>query len=93
MHDHRGHVPTSRASRYLQQLCKHWSHRFAVEFDASAGSVDFGDGSSLDLVAKADRLVMVIHGPQEAIITLERIVVEHVDRFAHREKLFYEWGI
>ena len=25
-------VTTASASRYLQQLCKHWSHKFAVEF-------------------------------------------------------------
>lgn len=25
-------VPTTSGSRYLQQLCKHWSHKFAVDF-------------------------------------------------------------
>ncbi len=25
-------VPTKSASRYLQQLCKHWSHNLAVSF-------------------------------------------------------------
>ena len=25
-------VPTDKGSRYLQQLCKHWSHNLAVEF-------------------------------------------------------------
>ena len=25
-------VTTKHASRYLQQLCKHWSHKFTVEF-------------------------------------------------------------
>ena len=30
-------VATAAASKYLQQLCKHWSHRFAVEFDAADG--------------------------------------------------------
>ena len=27
-------VPTKSASRYLQQLCKHWAHNLEVEFDA-----------------------------------------------------------
>ena len=26
-------VPTPKASRYLQQLCKHWRHNLAVQFD------------------------------------------------------------
>ena len=29
-------VRTEHASRYLQQLCKHWSHKFAVTFDRVA---------------------------------------------------------
>ena len=34
-------VPTTSASRYLQQLCKHWSHNMAVEFDEAQGRVAF----------------------------------------------------
>ena len=33
-------VPTTHASRYLQQLCKHWSHNLAVEFDEAPGHGD-----------------------------------------------------
>jgi Uncharacterized protein conserved in bacteria (DUF2218) len=25
-------VPTPHAAKYLQQLCKHWAHRFEVDF-------------------------------------------------------------
>ncbi len=31
MHMSEARVPTASASRYLQQICKHWSHKFAVE--------------------------------------------------------------
>jgi hypothetical protein len=34
-------VPTAQGSRYLQQLCKHWAHNLAVEFDAREGRVTF----------------------------------------------------
>lgn len=34
-------VPTANGSRYLQQLCKHWSHNLAVEFTAETGKVVF----------------------------------------------------
>lgn len=91
MQDHRGVVATAHAGRYLQQLCKHWGHRFTTDFDATKGKVDFGDGSSVDLAAEPERLVIVIHGPAEAMPMLEKIIVEHVDRFAHREALVYHW--
>ena len=35
------HVPTLSGSRYLQQLCKHWSHTLAVDFTPQEGTVTF----------------------------------------------------
>lgn len=32
-------VPTASASRYLQRLCKHWTHNLAVEFAPEHGTV------------------------------------------------------
>ena len=34
-------LPTKNGSRYLQQLCKHWSHNLAVEFTPAQGKVAF----------------------------------------------------
>ena len=34
-------VPTAKASRYLQQLCKHWSHKLDVELSENEGIVRF----------------------------------------------------
>src|SRR3546814_7845839 len=34
-------VPTRHASKYLQQLCKHWQHSLAVAFTADHGTVTF----------------------------------------------------
>ena len=34
-------VPTANASRYLQQLCKHWTHNLEVEFTPEHGRVTF----------------------------------------------------
>ena len=34
-------VATTHASKYLQQLCKHWEHNLAVEFTADHGTVTF----------------------------------------------------
>ncbi len=37
-------VATAYASRYLQQLCKHWAHKFPVEFDPNHGTIDLSHG-------------------------------------------------
>ena len=52
-------VPTAHGSRYLQQLCKHWSHKFETEFSADAGRINLG-GTALHLTAAPDALTMTL---------------------------------
>ena len=36
-------IPTASASRYLQQLCKHFAHKLPVTFDPAEGRIGFYD--------------------------------------------------
>jgi hypothetical protein len=82
------HVSTASASRYLQQVCKHWTHKFAVEFTPEKGHIPFTDGRVCDLEATPETLTMRAEAPDvEALERLQRVVVEHVKRFAFREDL------
>ena len=38
-------ITTERASIYLQQLCKHFAHRLAVEFTPEQGTIPFSIGT------------------------------------------------
>jgi hypothetical protein len=81
-------VATANASRYLQQVCKHWSHKFAVEFTPERGRVPFADDRSCRFEAEPKALVMHLEAPDEASLTrLQGVVVDHVKRFAFREDL------
>lgn len=85
-------VLTPHASRYLQQLCKHWGHRFDAEFDATRGRVDFGDDSDVQLSAGEEALILTVTGAEERLDELAAIVAEHLNRFAHREGEFlFDW--
>jgi len=95
-------VPTRHASKYLQQLCKHWQHNLAVAFTADHGTVTFprdargadwpGDALvSFDAAADAltVRIDASVAGQREA---LEGAVARHLDRFAFREApLAFDW--
>ena len=95
-------VPTESGSRYLQQLCKHWSHSLPVEFTAERGTIRFPAEGRAG------------HFPGEAVVTLEAqpaalevrvdasvpeqrdamkgVVARHLDRFAFREApLPFDW--
>jgi hypothetical protein len=81
-------VPTTSASRYLQQLCKHWSHKFAVEFTPEQGMIPFDATRVCRLEASSEKLSLRIEAADDA--TLERtqgVVIDHLKRFAFREEL------
>lgn len=87
------YVQTANASRYLQQLCKHWSHRFTVDFTPEEGSIDFGDGEgTVELAASPTQLrVQVSIEDSGDLPGLERVVAEHLARFGFREELIFDW--
>ena len=79
-------IPTASASRYLQQLCKHWSHKFTVDFTPEHGTIPFDASRVCTLDASSQALALRIEAADDA--TLERmqgVVIEHLKRFAFRE--------
>ena len=82
------HVSTPSASRYLQQVCKHWSHKFAVEFTPEHGTIPFDATRVCTLDASADQLALRIEAADEATVErMQGVVIEHLKRFAFREDL------
>ena len=86
-------VPTLSASRYLQQLAKHWSHKMQVSFTAEEGTILFPDGSKLAMRADSDTLDIVLTVPEDGdVARMQDVVASHLDRFAFREApLTYDW--
>lgn len=82
---------TANASRYLQQLAKHWGHKFPVEFTSTAATIDLPMGRCA-LAADAQALDILLTG--EAGADMDRfksVVAEHLQRFGHRETLVFDW--
>ena len=95
-------VPTDKGSRYLQQLCKHWSHNLAVAFTPEAGTVvfprnargaDWPGDATLTLQAHDDSLECRLEASAvEQLEALKDTVARHLDRFAFREApLRFDW--
>lgn len=95
-------VPTVHASKYLQQVCKHWEHNLAVIFDAAKGTVTF-PRDARGAAWAGDALVTFTAHPEtlECRIDasepgqrdgLKGAVERHIDRFAFRETLVWAWS-
>ena len=85
-------VATESASKYLQQLCKHWSHKMVTEFDPAKGRVDFPSGAQLFLEADAASLHLKLDAPEDSIERMQDVVADHLKRFAFREELIFDWA-
>ena len=87
----RARVPTANASRYLQQLCKHWSHKFSVEFDPTHGVIHL-PGTDCILDAEQEALALELRASDpDALPRMSGVVADHLKRFAFREDLAIEW--
>jgi hypothetical protein len=85
-------IPTRNGSRYLQQLCKHWSHKFAVRFNRQEGHVPLPLGNAM-LAAGDMALTVLCEAPGgEELTRLQQVVASHLARFAFREgELQFIW--
>lgn len=84
-------VATEHASRYLQQLCKHWAHKFPVEFDPNHGVIDLTMGRTVLDADAATLHIAVTTDEAGAIERMETVVADHIKRFAFREELVFDW--
>ncbi|HEV2507410.1 MAG TPA: DUF2218 domain-containing protein [Mesorhizobium sp.] len=85
-------VTTEHASRYLQQLCKHWAHKFPVTFDPNHGEIELTIGKTvMDAGATALRIALTASDATQ-LEQLERVVEDHIKRFAFREELVFNWA-
>ena len=79
-------MKTANASRYLQQLCKHWAHRLEVAFTPLEARVPFSEEAVCLLGADPIGLDVRIDAPNAAeAARLGQVVIEHLQRFAFRE--------
>lgn len=85
-------VPTQSGNKYVQQLCKHWSHKLPVVLEGDTGVVTFGTAVAT-MKAEPQAIKVSIRGEdREAIERLKDVVARHLDRFAFREApLTFEW--
>lgn len=83
---------TEKASRYLQQLCKHFSHKVDVKFTPDAGHITLPMGSC-DLDAGSGKTLNIsVRAANAAALEKTKDVIEkHLERFAFREDYSLDW--
>ncbi len=76
---------TPHASKYLQQLCKHFQHKVDASFDETSGTVALPYGTTT-LAAAANTLTVEIALAAGATEKDAKYVIDsHLEKFAFRE--------
>lgn len=84
-------INTEHASKYLQQLCKHFSHKVDVDFDANRGAVAFAPGPCT-MTADGTSLHIHCHSSEDqGILVLQSVIESHLAKFAWREEFEFDW--
>lgn len=88
-----GRAATANGGKYIRQLCKHWSHKFAVEETENGGVVHL-PAATARMTAGDDQLVVTLETEDPAALErMKAVVAEHLDRFAFREApLPFTWS-
>lgn len=85
------HIETDKASRYLQQMCKHFAHKLTVDFDPATGRVDFPFGV-LSMEAGSDQLTLAVTaGEADSLARMKDVTERHLVRFMFRENPEFTW--
>ncbi|WP_371168980.1 DUF2218 domain-containing protein [Aliiroseovarius sp. 2305UL8-7] len=84
------HLKTNHASKYLQQLGKHFGHKVPATFTSSQGNVTLPFGHC-EMTASDSALSITVSGEHDEIGRLEQFISSHLSRFAFRENPTLAW--
>jgi len=84
-------VTTQHASRYLQQLSKHWAHKFETEFTPLSSKIALPLGDARLNANETSLIIEVASHKSEDLTVLQDVVQRHIERFAFKETLAFEW--
>jgi len=91
MSSSRVEVETQHASRYLQQLSKHWAHKFETEFTPLLSKIALPLGEARLSANDTELVIEVTAHKSEDLTVLQDVVQRHIERFAFKESLAFVW--
>lgn len=90
MHVSQSSVSTTRAERYIKQICAHFGHPVRVLKACSHGEINLPFGTCTR-TASASELNLSVHGSADNLDRLVRTFTAHLERCAFRENPKIEW--
>ncbi len=80
-----GTFATDQASKYLQQLCKHFAHKIEVTYTPTQGTCHFVFGPAEMRATDTELQVQIDLQDESAVAQAQSVIDKHLARFAFRE--------
>lgn len=77
-------ITTSEAARIAKRLLNHWKHKFEVAETDGDFSIFMPD-ATVKLIPQSEALLVSIDSSLEDLSTLEKVVLDHLNRMAQQE--------
>lgn len=88
-----GKLPTAHAAKYMQQLVKHWSHKFETQLDTNSASVQLPGGKVSFESLEGELRIEIDPSAEDTGTQMIGVVERHLERFAFREApLAFSWS-
>ncbi|WP_299559398.1 DUF2218 domain-containing protein [uncultured Sulfitobacter sp.] len=90
----KGYYATENASKYMQQLCKHFGHKIEVSCDAEKGWAAFEMGTAHMTATDAGLRLICEVQDAAAVSAVHDVIDRHLEKFAFREPVkTMEWSV
>ena len=84
-------IATAEPARIILRLCKHWGHKWPVQYDEQHGRIELPMGT-VHLQAGEGRLTARLDAAPDADLDrFEQVVAEHAQRMARGETCVWDW--
>lgn len=91
MHQTQCVLETPQGSRFINLLCKHWRHKFEVEFDENHGFINMLE-ATCRMEASPSALKITVHTEASQVACWEEVLVVHLQRYVKPEEvLHFDW--
>lgn len=82
---------TASASKFLQQLCKHFAHKVPAERDANPGEVSFPFGKRHMEASGTCRMIHCKAGDAPKMRRARTVLDDRLELYARRRELKLQW--
>lgn len=88
---HTATIQTDKSERLMKALCNHFARKINARYEGDKGYIEFGDGKC-EITAASNALTLQVEAENaENLTRVERVVVDHLLRFAPGEDIQIHW--